>query len=256
MKVSARTVLALVWLAAACTARATETALPVPRVVTGLAPSATSAAPATSARPLASASATAVIRLPLSARVILRVRAGPGTQYDTVGLMEPGETADAVGRTDAGDWLLIEAPAVPGGLGWVSREFAAVEGDVATLPVRGEIVAAPTLPALADLDLPTEPTSTPLPPGAPTLTPAATAAPAQIAFYAETLEVDYKEPCTVLSWVANPAQAVYLDGESMLGRDSIFVCPAIPSQTYTLEVVMLDGRRQVLTLTITNSGIP
>jgi hypothetical protein len=243
---------------AACTPRAASPTLPVPRVVTGLAPSATEAASQVAGRPTVSPSATEFMRLPLSASVILRVRAGPGTQYDTVGLMQQGETAAAVGRSEAGDWLLIEAPAVPGGVGWVSREFTAVNGAVDVLPVSGEIIAAPTLPPLAEFDLPPEATSTRLPPGAPTLTPApaATQAPAEVGFYADTLEVDYRKPCTNLYWIASPAQAVYLDGESMLGRDTIVVCPRIPSQTYTLEVVALDGRRLVLTLTISNSGIP
>jgi hypothetical protein len=255
LPLSALSVFAVLALAA-CGPRATGTPLPVPRVITEIAPTTTQVLAAASPEPRSTA--TEQLRLPLVASVILRVRSGPGTSYDTVGLMQQGETAAAIGRTEAGDWLLIEMPVVPGGLGWVSREFTAVEGEIEALPVSAELIAAPTLPPLAEFDLPPEATSTPLPPGAPTLTatPVVTAPPAEIGFYADTLEVDYTAPCTYLRWIAKPAQAVYLDGESMLGRDFIAVCPRIPSQTYTLEVITLDAKRVTLTLTITNSGIP
>ena len=247
-------------MAAACTPQATGAVLPVPRVITSVADTDTAAAVTTTAlaSPTPQPRAAVQLRLPLAASVVLRVRAGPGTGYDTVGMLQQGETASAIGRSEAGDWLLVEMPAVPGGLGWVSREFAAIEGEVESLPVSTALISAPTLPPLAGFELPPEATSTPLPPGAPTLSPPppATAAPAEIGFYADTPQVDYAEPCTYLRWIANPAQAVYLDGKSMAGRDFIAVCPVIPSQTYTLEVVTLDGQRVTLTLTIANGGIP
>jgi hypothetical protein len=193
--------------------------------------------------------------------VLLRVRAGPGTTFDTVALLQAGEPASAVGRNAGGDWLLIEYSNREK-RGWIYGDYAQVrEGDLGELPVVSEVVAAPSLQAGQAVTPPPELTSTPLPPGFPTPTATATGVVAaaiepEIGFYADTLQVDYKQPCTYLRWIARPAQAVYLDGESMAGRDFIAICPQIPSQTYTLEVVRLDGRHVVLELTVNNSGIP
>jgi uncharacterized protein YgiM (DUF1202 family) len=197
--------------------------------------------------------------VPVAATTLLRVRSGPGLNFDTLALMQAGQPASAIGRNPEGDWLLIEY-SDEGERGWIFAELAsAEEGDTASLPVVTEVVAAPSLAAALVFTPPPEFTATPLPPGfpTPTITPTGAAAiEPEIGLYADTLRVTYQEPCTYLRWIARPAQAVYLDGESMLGRDFIAVCPRIPSQTYTLEVVMLDGKRAVLALTIENEGIP
>ena len=231
-----------------------STDLPDPQVSTLIAASRTAGPTATRS----SASPTPGLRLPLIATVLLRVRSGPGLGFDTLALMQPGEAASAVGRNDAGDWLLIEY-AAEAKRGWVFGELTQVEGDLESLPVVNEVVSAATLPAAQGFTPLPEATSTPLPPGFPTPTSTSTGAVAiqpEIGFYADTLLVTYKAPCTYLRWIARPVQAVYLDGESMAGRNFIAICPAIPSQTYTLEVVRLDGRHVVLELTVENEGIP
>ncbi len=49
----------------------------------------------------------------------INVRAGPGTTYDKVGILQIGQSAVAKGRTAGGDWIMIEYPGVQGGLAWV-----------------------------------------------------------------------------------------------------------------------------------------
>jgi len=50
----------------------------------------------------------------------INVRAGPhSVYYLAIGVLLPGETAPALGRTAGGDWIEIAYPGVPGGVGWV-----------------------------------------------------------------------------------------------------------------------------------------
>ena len=44
----------------------------------------------------------------------INLRGGPGTEYDRVGTMVIGQEATAIGRTEGGNWLLIEYPGGPG----------------------------------------------------------------------------------------------------------------------------------------------
>ncbi len=49
----------------------------------------------------------------------IKVRSGPSTLYDQIGVILPGVPVPVKGKTIAGDWLLIEYPGVAGGEGWV-----------------------------------------------------------------------------------------------------------------------------------------
>jgi hypothetical protein len=50
----------------------------------------------------------------------INVRTGPGSfDYPVVGSIQPGETALAIGRSPAGEWIQIQYPAAPQGKGWV-----------------------------------------------------------------------------------------------------------------------------------------
>jgi hypothetical protein len=50
----------------------------------------------------------------------INVRAGPhSVYYLAIGVLLPGQTAPALGRTAGGDWIEIAYPGVPGGVGWV-----------------------------------------------------------------------------------------------------------------------------------------
>lgn len=56
--------------------------------------------------------------------------------------------------------------------------------------------------------------------------------------------------CTTLRWETTNVQAVYLDGEGVSGLGEREVCPE-ETTTYTLEVVLLDGSRQRVDVTVT-----
>ena len=50
----------------------------------------------------------------------VNVRNGPNSYlYDKIGILYPGESAPAIGRTSGGDWIQIACPGAPGGMGWV-----------------------------------------------------------------------------------------------------------------------------------------
>lgn len=49
----------------------------------------------------------------------VNVRSGPNVLYDAVGVLLVGQTAVAKGRSPGGDWILIEYPGAPSGVGWV-----------------------------------------------------------------------------------------------------------------------------------------
>lgn len=82
----------------------------------------------------------------------VNVRAGPGTYYDQVGVLLPGQTSAIFGRNPEGTWYEIEYVGGPNGVGWVFKDLVHVFGDVNTVPT---IVPPPT-PTLP-------PTTTPQP---------------------------------------------------------------------------------------------
>lgn len=49
----------------------------------------------------------------------INVRSGPGTDYETVGVMIAGQEAPAYGRSAGGSWIQIGYLGVEGGIGWV-----------------------------------------------------------------------------------------------------------------------------------------
>jgi uncharacterized protein YraI len=47
------------------------------------------------------------------------VRSGPSVLYPEIGIVLVGAEVPVVGRSAGGDWLVIQYPGVPGGIGWV-----------------------------------------------------------------------------------------------------------------------------------------
>ncbi|MCL4271173.1 MAG: SH3 domain-containing protein [Anaerolineales bacterium] len=99
----------------------------------------------------------------------INIRMGPSsTVYPIVGTLLTGSTAPALGRSQGGDWIQIEFPSAPGGVGWVYSPLVQVSPPGTTL----QVVAPPPTPvppATATID-PTlaaqfivEPTGTRLP---------------------------------------------------------------------------------------------
>lgn len=49
----------------------------------------------------------------------VNVRSGPGTFFEKIGQLLPGQQVSVKGRTEGGLWLLIDYPGVPGNIGWI-----------------------------------------------------------------------------------------------------------------------------------------
>ncbi|MBM3151624.1 MAG: hypothetical protein FJZ96_05380, partial [Chloroflexi bacterium] len=56
-------------------------------------------------------------------------RAGPGEMYDSLGILNPGQTFEAIGQTSDGEYLLIRDPAQPAMLFWISNDFVILDED-------------------------------------------------------------------------------------------------------------------------------
>jgi uncharacterized protein YraI len=63
----------------------------------------------------------------------LNVRAGPGTNYEALGILEVGAVVSLTGKNETGTWMQIVYNGGPGGRGWVTAQY--VQTDAAGLPV-------------------------------------------------------------------------------------------------------------------------
>ena len=66
--------------------------------------------------------------------LLLNVRSGPGTSFNTLGMLEPGVSVSLTGKNTTASWFQVVYPAGPGGHGWVNAEYVQTE-DAADLPV-------------------------------------------------------------------------------------------------------------------------
>jgi uncharacterized protein YraI len=107
----------------------------------------------------------------------VRVRAGPGTNFDRLGLLTPGETAPVVGKNADATWWQIEYAASEDGLGWVTAEFVTFVGDPAAVPVVGQATATATPTSAPPPTSAASPTSRPTPSPAPAVGASATPVP-------------------------------------------------------------------------------
>jgi uncharacterized protein YraI len=88
-----------------------------------------------------------------SVRVQVNIRTGPGTNYDTLGTLNPNDVVNLTGKDNLGAWLQIEFAASPGGRGWIAAPFLEVSA-LDSLPIvtrSGEVVGTSTptgLPAI------------------------------------------------------------------------------------------------------------
>jgi hypothetical protein len=71
----------------------------------------------------------------VSVSVETNCRTGPGTAYDSIGVLQVGKTAEVVGRaSDGGSWI-IRNPANPATNCWLWGQYAAVAGNTGALPI-------------------------------------------------------------------------------------------------------------------------
>lgn len=93
-------------------------------------------------------------------RAVQNVRTGPGLNYDILGQLQEGETAQIIGANIDFTWVVI---AFRGQNGWLSRGILDVIGDRNTIPV----IAAPPSPTPLPATATPPVTATPLPPQQP-----------------------------------------------------------------------------------------
>lgn len=77
----------------------------------------------------------------------INVRMGPSsTVYPIVGILLQGATAPALGRSQGGDWIQIEFPSAPNGVGWVYSPLVQVSppGNLNVVPAPPTPLPPPT----------------------------------------------------------------------------------------------------------------
>ncbi len=156
----------------------------------------------------------------------LRVRAGPGTPYDSLGFLLPKQEARITGRNGLGPdlWWQIKFPIGTEGLGWISgNPQYAIAYHTDTVP----IVAAPPLPT---------PTASPTPSSG-------------IDFRVDRTEIQQGE-CVNFFWNVVGVKAVFFQEKGVEGENqSRRECPN-DTTTYTLRVVRADDSTDTRTFQI------
>ncbi|MEW5961341.1 MAG: SH3 domain-containing protein, partial [Chloroflexota bacterium] len=161
--------------------------------------------------------------LQVSADLSLNVRAGPGTQYERAGVLQPGEIARILGQNDigAGRWWQISFLAAADGVAWVS---ASPNYTLAFNADQVPLVPAPPLPEAP----------------APTPTPVPAAAAGGLDFTVDRTTIQAGE-CVTFRWHVTNVKEVYYRGGGVPGDNQSRVeCPTL-SQDYELRVVYQDG---------------
>jgi len=64
----------------------------------------------------------------------INARSGPASSFDSLGLLDPGQTVFLTGRTINGLWYQIQFSASPNGLAWVAAGYIQLQSDISTLP--------------------------------------------------------------------------------------------------------------------------
>lgn len=90
----------------------------------------------------------------------INVRSGPGTDFNSLGTLNPQDVVNLTGKDASGAWLQIEFMAGPDGRGWINAAFAQAKG-VENLPIITEagLVVGTGTPTR----IPPSPTSTIIP---------------------------------------------------------------------------------------------
>ncbi len=192
----------------------------------------------------------------LTTQTDLNVRAGPGIQYDLLGLLPTGTTVEVIGRSGDQQWWQIRFSPAADGIGWVSADPAYSSiSNVEGVPV---VIAPPTptsIPSSTPTDTPTAtsvpPTDTPIPTGTPTPThtptptdtPTPTGESIFIQFDVSPSTVQGGE-CVNITWNVRGVKEVYYENNGVAGSGSTVDCPK-ETKTYELRVILLDGSELV-----------
>ena len=103
----------------------------------------------------------------------INVRSGPNsTIYPAIGVLLPGETAPAIGKSVGGDWIQIVYPGVPNNVGWIYAPLVTISPYSNLLPVDAPPTPTPLTTATIDPTLQAEFLPQVTPTRLPTFTPA------------------------------------------------------------------------------------
>jgi len=109
--------------------------------VNGVDPLAAGASPTS---PSASALPATVAPVPLSTSTIplaspngqpLNCRSGPGTGWSVIVILNPGQTAEIVGKTPDGSWWYVKNPFLQGNFCWISAAYTNTSGNLGGVPL-------------------------------------------------------------------------------------------------------------------------
>jgi len=148
------------------------------------------------------------------------LRAGPGTNYDVVMVLNRGEVLKVTGRLADGSWLEVETSS--GRVGWVALSVIDLDSSIDIIPIERNIPPTPIW------------TATVIP------TPS-------VNFNADADSVSVGQ-CTMLRWKVENAQAIFLYGGEygdppglmITGHEALSACPQPPATVYTLHVITLS----------------
>lgn len=102
----------------------------------------------------------------------VNVRSGPGGVYPRIGVLLLGQKVPAKGRSPGGEWIMIEYPGVPGGVGWVYAARVDVTPGAELPIVEPPPTVTPQTTPTIDPTLAAQLVFTPQPTRLPTFTPA------------------------------------------------------------------------------------
>jgi heat shock protein HslJ len=179
---------------------------------------------------------------------VLNIRSGPGTNFPVIGAARNGDTGTIVGRSQDSRWWVVDAPSLPGGVGWVSADFvAATNAD--DVPVIPSPPPPPPTPTRVPPPTARPVTATPVPP-TPVPPPGAT-----ISFWADRTQINQGE-CATLFWDVHNVRAVWVyprgsdfNAFPRTGQGNERVCPWATT-TYEMRVKLNDGSTQFRQVTI------
>ncbi len=192
----------------------------------------------------------------VTALVDLNVRTGPNVNYQAVGVMPAGQSAQITGQSADGSWWEIVYPVNSNGRGWVSAssQYSASQNTTG-VPIASAAIAPTATPTT-----PPTPTATAQPPVVVTVeVPVAEAhKPTIYHFSADRYTITTGESVT-LSWDLANAQAAYLRHfdimEGVVAPGSRVVSPAVTT-VYTLIATNATGETMVqLTITVVPAAV-
>ena len=78
----------------------------------------------------------------------INVRSGPGTTFETLGVLNPKDVVIITGRDANSEWMQIEYASAPDGKGWLTAQYLQVE-DPSPIPVIGSAEPGTETPPVA-----------------------------------------------------------------------------------------------------------